>query len=58
MKYLLPQKLKWKKILTSIWQEVLKIDQVGVNDHFFALGGDSIKSDSSVRQTVSTRIRA
>ena len=33
-----------EKILTSIWQEVLKIDQVGVNDHFFALGGDSIKA--------------
>lgn len=37
-------KTEMEKILTSIWQEVLKIDQVGVNDHFFALGGDSIKA--------------
>ncbi|WP_156333142.1 non-ribosomal peptide synthetase, partial [Pseudomonas sp. NBRC 111119] len=30
--------------LVEIWQEVLGIDQVGVSDNFFALGGDSIVS--------------
>ncbi|MEN1938909.1 amino acid adenylation domain-containing protein [Paenibacillus sp. 102] len=37
-------KTDMEKLLTSAWQEVLKVDQIGVNDHFFALGGDSIKA--------------
>lgn len=41
--YIAP-KTELEKILTSVWQEVLKVDKVGVNDHFFALGGDSIKA--------------
>ncbi|GAB4213492.1 MAG: hypothetical protein OHK0022_50690 [Roseiflexaceae bacterium] len=28
--------------LAAIWQELLHIDQIGVHDNFFALGGDSI----------------
>jgi acyl-CoA synthetase (AMP-forming)/AMP-acid ligase II/thioesterase domain-containing protein len=28
--------------LTAIWQEVLKIDRLGVNDDFYALGGGSL----------------
>ncbi len=30
--------------LVSIWQIVLDIDRVGVNDRFFDLGGDSVKA--------------
>ncbi|WP_139134486.1 non-ribosomal peptide synthetase, partial [Bacillus velezensis] len=30
-------------LLSDIWQEVLGLDQVGVSDNFFTLGGDSIK---------------
>jgi amino acid adenylation domain-containing protein len=38
----LPPKDEWEKIITEIWQEVLKIDQVGVKDNFFELGGHSL----------------
>src|SRR5213075_1180303 len=30
--------------LAHIWSEVLEVDQVGVLDNFFDLGGDSIRS--------------
>ena len=29
-------------LLARIWQEVLKVERVGVHDNFFSLGGDSI----------------
>ncbi|WQG57910.1 condensation domain-containing protein [Pseudomonas sp. RTB3] len=31
-----------ERLLAAIWQDVLKREQVGVNDNFFAIGGDSI----------------
>ena len=33
-----------EELLSKIWGEVLNHEQVGVSDHFFQLGGDSIKS--------------
>ncbi|GMX65464.1 hypothetical protein Elgi_47340 [Paenibacillus elgii] len=33
-----------EQVLASVWQAVLGIEKVGVNDRFFALGGDSIKA--------------
>ncbi|MDZ8084002.1 MAG: amino acid adenylation domain-containing protein [Nostoc sp. DedQUE12b] len=33
-----------EKILAAIWTKVLDVEQVGINDNFFALGGDSIRS--------------
>ncbi|WP_051569069.1 non-ribosomal peptide synthase/polyketide synthase [Alkaliphilus transvaalensis] len=30
--------------LVKIWQEVLKIDRIGINDNFFDLGGHSLKA--------------
>ncbi|HEX8456524.1 MAG TPA: amino acid adenylation domain-containing protein [Pyrinomonadaceae bacterium] len=33
-----------EEVLAAIWSEVLGIEQIGVHDNFFALGGDSIRS--------------
>lgn len=33
-----------EKILVNVWQEVLGVDKVGIEDDFFYLGGDSIKA--------------
>ncbi|WP_312654284.1 non-ribosomal peptide synthetase [Aminipila sp.] len=33
-----------EKIMVSVWEEVLKIDKIGVTDNYFSLGGDSIKA--------------
>ncbi|MBU3198524.1 amino acid adenylation domain-containing protein [Clostridium estertheticum] len=33
-----------EKELAKTWQEVLGVDKIGLNDNFFALGGDSIKA--------------
>ncbi|HVG19428.1 MAG TPA: sulfotransferase, partial [Blastocatellia bacterium] len=32
-----------ESLLVNLWQQVLRIERVGVEDDFFALGGDSIK---------------
>ncbi len=32
-----------EKALAAIWQEVLEVDEVGVDDNFFELGGDSLR---------------
>jgi acyl carrier protein len=33
-----------EQALAAIWRDVLKLDRVGVNDNFFALGGDSLSA--------------
>ena len=37
-----PAASKMEQILVRIWQDVLGIDQIGVQDSFFELGGDSL----------------
>ncbi|MCP5107304.1 MAG: amino acid adenylation domain-containing protein [bacterium] len=37
-------KTETEKILAPIWQELLGIEQVGIYDDFFELGGDSLKA--------------
>ncbi len=31
-----------EEALCEVWQEVLKVDRIGIHDNFFSLGGDSI----------------
>lgn len=33
-----------EQLMVDVWRDVLGIDEVGVNDNFFQLGGDSIRS--------------
>jgi amino acid adenylation domain-containing protein len=40
----LPPRTLAEEVLAEIWADVLKVDRVGVDDNFFALGGDSIRS--------------
>ncbi|WP_406620488.1 amino acid adenylation domain-containing protein [Bacillus atrophaeus] len=43
MNYAAPR-TELEKILAGVWESVLGVERVGVSDHFFELGGDSIKS--------------
>jgi amino acid adenylation domain-containing protein len=40
--YVAPQN-EIESILVSIWQKVLKVEQVGIHHNYFSLGGDSIR---------------
>jgi amino acid adenylation domain-containing protein len=31
-----------EKIIANLWKEILKVDQVGINDNFFEIGGNSL----------------
>ncbi|MEC0665832.1 amino acid adenylation domain-containing protein [Priestia flexa] len=41
---------KTEKVLGEIWEEVLGIEQIGVHDNFFSLGGDSIRAVHVITQ--------
>ncbi|NEQ65236.1 MAG: amino acid adenylation domain-containing protein, partial [Symploca sp. SIO2D2] len=48
-----------QKALAQIWQEVLGVEKVGINDNFFDLGGHSLMATqvvSRVRQTLAMEI--
>ena len=36
--------------LASVWQEVLGVDQIGIHDDFFQLGGHSLKAMMLISQ--------
>lgn len=37
-----PPRNKTEKMLVDIWEEVLRVDKIGIKDNFFELGGDSL----------------
>ncbi|HEX7736568.1 MAG TPA: amino acid adenylation domain-containing protein, partial [Ktedonobacteraceae bacterium] len=39
-----PPRTPVEEILAGIWSQVLKLERVGIDDNFFTLGGDSIRS--------------
>ncbi len=39
--YVQPQN-ETEEVIASVWQEVLKLDKVGISDNFFEIGGDSL----------------
>ncbi|HEU4326675.1 MAG TPA: amino acid adenylation domain-containing protein [Roseiflexaceae bacterium] len=41
---LTPPRTPAEATMAEIWAQVLQLDRVGIHDHFFALGGDSIRS--------------
>jgi amino acid adenylation domain-containing protein len=48
-------KSELEKIISAIWQEVLEVEQVGIRDNFFDLGGHSLRMvrlNSKLRQTL------
>ncbi|WP_085690367.1 MULTISPECIES: non-ribosomal peptide synthetase [unclassified Pseudomonas] len=54
--YQAPQSVMEQR-LAEIWQDVLKLPQVGLNDNFFELGGDSIISIQVVSRARQAGIR-
>ncbi len=48
-----------EKIVASAWQEVLKLDKVGIHDNFFDLGGtslDIVRLNSGLKKVLSREI--
>ncbi|MDW7658283.1 MAG: amino acid adenylation domain-containing protein, partial [Bacillota bacterium] len=45
--YIAPQN-ELQQEIALIWQEVLGLDRVGIHDHFFELGGDSLSAVTAV----------
>jgi amino acid adenylation domain-containing protein/non-ribosomal peptide synthase protein (TIGR01720 family) len=54
--YVAPQS-ELEQQLATIWQDVLKLERVGISDNFFELGGDSIISIQVVSRARQTGIR-
>ncbi len=46
-----------ERLLAAIWQEVLQLDRVGVDENFFEIGGDSILSIQIVARAARAGVR-
>ena len=56
--FLAPQ-TQVEKTLAAIWSEVLGVEQIGIQDNFFYLGGDSIRATqviSRIRRSMQTEL--
>ncbi|NEQ12162.1 MAG: non-ribosomal peptide synthetase, partial [Moorea sp. SIO4E2] len=53
MEYVAPQ-TETQKVLAEIWKEVLGIEQVGIHDNFFDLGGHSLMATQVVSRLQNT----
>ena len=51
--YIVPRTLV-EEMLAQIWAEVLKVDKVGINDHFFNMGGQSLLATQVVARVSKT----
>lgn len=47
--YEAPQSLL-AKLLAGVWEKILKVEQIGLQDDFFQLGGDSLKAASFINE--------
>ncbi len=48
-----------ERVIATIWQEVLKVDKVGINDNFFGLGGHSlllVHAQSKVTEALKVKV--
>jgi acyl carrier protein len=46
-----PPRTPDEQCLASIWQDVLGLKQIGIDDHFFELGGDSLSATRAFART-------
>jgi acyl-coenzyme A synthetase/AMP-(fatty) acid ligase/thioesterase domain-containing protein len=44
----------WETLVARIWADVLGLDQVGLDDDFFVLGGDSLAAEALISRLVAT----
>ena len=47
----------WEATLVRLWQDVLKIPRIGIHDHFFEMGGDSIRAIQMVSRANQAGLR-
>lgn len=52
-----PPETDLQKTMVIVWQEVLRVDPIGLDDNYFSLGGDSIKAIQLVSRLQKYRLK-